>query len=389
MRAVAAGPGRVVLVDDDEASRYAVARVLRAEGLEVHEVASGREALAAAATGADLVLLDVRLPDLNGFDVCRAMRQHDATRRIPIVHLSACYTGDPDKLRGLDSGADAYLVHPVHPTVLVATVNGFVRARRAEAALRDSEARFTAVFDRERAAREEAETANRSKDLFLAVLSHELRTPLNVIVGWAQVLKTVCSDDPHVRQAIAAIERNADVQNQLIGDLLDVSRITSGKLTLDRQAFAPASAVDAALASLDAMARDRGVTIVRHDGSELGLVSWDRGRLTQVVWNLVGNAIKFSDPGGTVRVTLSRGADGVVVLEVADQGRGIAPDFMPVVFTRFAQQQSESGPQQGLGLGLAVVKHLVDAHGDRVEAESGGDGQGATFRVSFTSSSRH
>jgi PAS domain S-box-containing protein len=464
-------------------------------------VASGREAIVAATSGADLVLLDVRLPDLNGFDVCRALRQQESTRQLPIVHLTAFYTRDPDKLRALDSGADAYLVHPVHPAVLVATVNAFIRARKAEEALVASEAEFMAVFDRspggiallddglrfidvnpgmcghlgrpeaqllgkhlsmvmateaesalasasgalassgtwvgtlpvlrpdgtvaqvewhlsparphvwlaitvdvthrrdphaerewllarERAAREEAERANQSKDLFLAVLSHELRTPLNVIVGWAQVLKTTCSDDAHVRQAIAAIERNADVQNQLIADLLDVSRITSGKLSLDRDVFAPADAIDAALASLDAMARERRVAIVRRDAPQLGAVRWDRGRLTQVVWNLVGNALKFSDPGGTVLVTLHRRADTVIVLEVSDHGRGIAPDFLPSLFNRFTQQHVTGGRQEGLGLGLAVVKHLVDAHGDRVEAESAGDGQGATFRVIFSASSR-
>ncbi|HTV00448.1 MAG TPA: response regulator, partial [Luteitalea sp.] len=366
----------ILVVDDNVATRYSTSRVLRAAGFEVIEAANGLDALTAAGHRPDLVILDVDLPDLDGFAVCRQLRASPVTARTPVLHLSAAFTRDLDKVHGLDAGADGYMTHPVEPPVLVATVNAFLRTRRAEEALRASEARFMTVFERtptgialldvdtilldvnpavcrhlgrtrdeivghrladllpdgagttlaagmravwaegawvgvlpmqhddgrivhlewnlsrhsvpdtclamttdvterrdieaereqllrsERAARSEAERANRLKDDFLAVLSHELRTPLNAVVGWSHVLRTQTSTaGPEVTRAVTAIERNARVQAQLIADLLDVSRIASGKLQLDRQLIDPGPMLEAAVTAVAGSAEERGVII--------------------------------------------------------------------------------------------------------------------------------
>jgi PAS domain S-box-containing protein len=236
------------------------------------------------------------------------------------------------------------------------------------------------LLERERAARMEAEAANRLKDEFLATLSHELRTPLNAIVGWAAVLRGR-SLDPEMRRAVDTIDRNARAQSQLIEDILDVSRIVTGKLVLSVEPVDMVTAVGAALETLRPSAEARQIRVdVRLDPS-LPPVAGDAGRLQQVVWNLLSNSVKFTPAGGTVTVSADlRGAH--VVLEVRDTGAGIAGDFLPHVFERFRQADaSTTRAQRGLGLGLAIVRHVVELHGGSVEAESQGLGHGATFRV--------
>jgi PAS domain S-box-containing protein len=232
------------------------------------------------------------------------------------------------------------------------------------------------------AARAEAETANRMKDQFLATLSHELRTPLNAIFGWAQLLRAGKLDSPTIERGVETIERNARAQKQLIDDLLDVSRIISGKLRLEMQPIEPAEVVEAALETVAHTAQAKGINL-RHRIARTGLVVGDSQRLQQVVWNLLSNAVKFTPKGGEVRVTVEA-LDGHAEITVADSGQGIAPEFLPHVFERFRQADPSSTRRHGgLGLGLAIVRQLVELHGGSVRAESPGEGQGATFIVSL------
>jgi PAS domain S-box-containing protein len=508
-------PRSVVLhVDDNEANRYVVSRVLRQAGFDVIEGTNGREALERVRENPDVVVLDVRLPDISGVEVCRIIKSDPATSSIPVLHLSASYTSGGHKAEGLDAGADGYLVRPVEPIELVATVNALLRQRRTEQALRvseeryrllvdsvrdyaivtvsmegrvmswnpgaervtgysesdimgrpvamlfekstspgiedelataaaqgrsqserwlvrpdgerrltsgvaavmrdaggrlvgfslvlrditverqtesaraDSEARFrqladerTQLLDAERAAREDAEQANRLKDEFLATLSHELRTPLNAIVGWAVILRRTRMVDAHLADGLATIERNAKVQTQLIDDLLDVSRIISGKLRLDVDQVDLAGVVEAAIESVHPASEAREIRIERTIASHETLVRGDSGRLQQVVWNLLTNAIKFTPRGGHVWVTVGRVNSHVEII-VADSGRGIEPAFLPHVFDRFRQADpSTTRTHGGLGLGLAIVRHLVEQHGGTVEADSEGRDRGARFTI--------
>jgi PAS domain S-box-containing protein len=236
-----------------------------------------------------------------------------------------------------------------------------------------------ALLAREQAARARAEEASRLKDEFLATVSHELRAPLNAILGWAQILRAGALDEERVRHAITVVERNARTQAQVIEDLLDVSRIITGKLRLDIQPIAPARAVASAIESVKPMAEAKGVQLHVDLDPEAGPILGDSSRIQQIVWNLLTNAIKFTPSGGSVSVTLQR-VGSQVELGVRDTGIGIAPEFLPHVFDRFRQADaSTTRAVGGLGLGLAIVRHLVELHGGTVRAESAGPNQGSMF----------
>ncbi len=234
---------------------------------------------------------------------------------------------------------------------------------------------------REQAARREAESANRSKDQFLAMLSHELRTPLNAILGWARLLRTGDLDQERAQRAIGAIERSAEAQRRLIEDLLDVSRIVSGRLRMIRSATRLAAVTEAALDAVRPRADEKGVRIETSIEDGDLIVLGDPQRLQQVMWNLVWNAVKFTPAGGLVHVSLRRVANSAEIT-VADTGIGIAPELLPHVFEWFKQSDAAGrSVESGLGLGLGLVRQLVELHGGAVRAESRGMGEGATFIV--------
>jgi PAS domain S-box-containing protein len=239
------------------------------------------------------------------------------------------------------------------------------------------------LFARERAARLDAEEANRTKDEFLATLSHELRTPLNAILGWTQMLRKKVVDPGRVDAALDALDRNARKQAQLVEDLLDVSRIAAGRLTLDVQRIVLAPVVEAAIDTVrPALDAKRTVLSLRNDAAA-AVMDADPRRLQQVFWNLLSNAVKFTPEGGRVDVSIAA-ASHLVSVVVRDSGIGIDPEFLPRLFTRFEQaDQSTTRAFDGLGLGLAIVRHLVELHGGRVRAESDGPGTGATFTVTL------
>lgn len=513
----------ILHVDDKEVNRYVVARILQDAGFNVMEAATGTAALAAIAEHQPaLVILDVKLPDMSGFEVCRQIKANPETVFIPVLHLSATFVQSQDKAEGLDGGADAYLAQPVEPIELIATVRSLLRIRRAEEAalssardwqitfdamndavcLIDQHGKFLrcnramsrlfhkpteellgyayheflhkelgvgdgacfrlvqqthqrqvlelqahdqwfaktidpvldeqgnctgAVFiladitDRKRVEteRQQAEIqlqqqadqlrqANQIKDEFLAVLSHELRSPLNPILGWTRILQTRQQDAAKTKYALETIERNAKLQAQLIEDLLDVSRILQGKLSLHTDSVSLPATIKAALETVRLAAEAKTIQIQTSFEPDIGQVLGDSNRLQQVVWNLLANAIKFTPAGGRVEVRLesyqesqefsifspqsenatqnsklpTQNFQNYAQLTITDTGKGITPHFLPYVFDYFRQADSSTTRTfGGLGLGLAIVRHLVELHGGRVQATSPGDGQGATFTV--------
>ncbi|HMH53196.1 MAG TPA: HAMP domain-containing sensor histidine kinase [Candidatus Acidoferrum sp.] len=242
------------------------------------------------------------------------------------------------------------------------------------------EGRRRALASLEAAVRD-AQAANLAKDEFLATLSHELRTPLHAMLGWARLLRTGTLDEATRERALETLERNTRLQAQLIEDLLDVSHIITGSLRIEVRPVAPAAVVAAALEAVRPAAHAKDVRLETRADPEAGPVAGDAGRLQQVVWNLLSNAIKFTPRGGRVEIRLDA-VDGQVRLQVADTGRGISADFLPHLFEHFRQAEGTAARSVGgLGLGLAIVRHLVELHGGTVRAESAGEGRGATFTV--------
>jgi PAS domain S-box-containing protein len=253
-------------------------------------------------------------------------------------------------------------------------------ARLYEAAQRAAEERKV-LLENERLARLDAERTSQMKDEFLATLSHELRTPLSAILGWAQVLRRGSRDQNDLQRGLQTIERNARAQAQLIEDLLDMSRITSGKVLLDMQTVAPAGFIDAAVETVRPAADAKNIRIEKHYAGDPGIIAGDPARLQQVVWNLLSNAIKFTPRDGLVDITLARN-EASVSITVRDNGAGIKPEFITHVFERFRQADASMTRRHGgLGLGLSIVKQLIEQHGGTVRAESPGEGRGASFTI--------
>jgi PAS domain S-box-containing protein len=243
------------------------------------------------------------------------------------------------------------------------------------------EAEREKLLQRERVARAESERVARVKDEFLATLSHELRTPLNAIVGWTHLVKLGVADPERVRRGMEVIERNARAQAQLIADLLDLSRIITGKMRLNVQRVELPVVIDAAIEAVRPAAEARGIRLQSVMEPIAQPVHGDAARLQQILWNLLSNAVKFTPEGGRVQVVLAR-VNSQVEISVSDTGQGIRPDFLPHVFERFRQADASAARELGgLGIGLALVKELAELHGGKVRATSGGEGQGATFAV--------
>jgi signal transduction histidine kinase len=479
---------RIVVVDDDEVKRYRVTHVLAKAGFAVVEASNGLEALEAAASDPDLMILDVNLPDVDGFEVCRRIKSDPRTASIIVLHVSAVMTQTADRVHGLEEGADGYIIEPVDTRELIATVRSMLRVRYAERVASALAGQWQSTFDaitdgvcvtdaagavlrtnaamserleragggqllerveslcgraresdrreveefrigdrwvratadpthddagavegavfiardvtaekraeekraellaREQELRVEAETINRAKDEFLATISHELRTPLNSILGWLSLMRTGRLETPMYERALDTIERNAKSQAQLVADILDVSRIIRGEMRLHVRKLALGPIVGEAVESVRPAAEAKGIDLVVDLDDGAGEISGDPDRLQQIVWNLLSNAIKFTPRGGRVEVRLARVEDHVVVV-VRDTGIGIEPKFLPYVFERFRQADSSTTRvYSGLGLGLAIVRHLVELHGGTVDVESDGPGRGAAFTVRIPAS---
>jgi PAS domain S-box-containing protein len=307
---------------------------------------------------------------------------------MPKGHLPVrSYLAVPVRSRNGEILGGLFFGHP-ETGVFSARHERLVAGMAAQAAAAIDNARLyesaTKFAEGERVARAHAEQAGKQKDEFLATLSHELRTPLNAILGWAQVLRRNGGKlDDTTRQGLEIIERNTRLQAQLIEDLLDMSRITSGKMQLDVQTIMPSGFIEAAIDTVKPAADAKGIRLVKVLDHGAGPISGDPGRLQQVLWNLLSNAIKFTPKEGRVQVVLER-VNSHIEISVSDTGIGIKPDFVPHVFDRFKQADASTTRRHGgLGLGLSIVKHLVELHGGTCKVHSPGEDQGATFSVHF------
>jgi PAS domain S-box-containing protein len=498
----------VLFVDDDEVNRYAGKRLLHLAGYDVIEAATGEEALAALDQNPDIAVIDVHLPDIDGFTLCQQVKSNPQGNNLPVLLMSATFTSTADRVQGLENGADGYLAQPFELPVLRATITAMLRMREAEEAARKLSLQWQTTFDaisdgiwildnqgrvvrgneamgrlwglsvdgletklvwdimqqsglidetnsatdkaqtalhelfntpdklrlplneelefkiqqrwfrvlahsigegehdggivqvwsditqrksdeqerlsileREKDARLQAEEANRLKDEFLATLSHELRTPLMAIIGWTELLLEEFPDGS-THDSLKIIERNARTQSQIISDLLDISRVIAGKMQLQVESLHLNSIIQNALATVLPSMEAKNIQLIFQPAEDF-LLKGDANRLQQVLWNLLSNAVKFTPSGGTLELRSYKTEDAVI-LEVQDSGQGIDTKFLPYVFDRFRQEDSSSTRRHGgLGLGLSIVRHLMEMHGGQISVDSAGIGQGTTFTIKF------
>ena len=352
----------ILNVDDSDGARYAKSRILTRAGFKVIEASNGGDALLRARQDRpNLILLDVKLPDINGLEVCRQLKGGAETNTILVLQTSASCIGTADKIRALDGGADNYLVEPIEADELIANVRALLRLGQVERELRE---------------------VDRRKDEFLATLAHELRNPLGPI---RTALALLCKLDPVVPamqdNARRTIARHTDHLVRLVDDLLDVSRISLGKISLQWESVSLASVIRSALETSSHSIEARGHAIDIDLPKEELWVCGDAVRLSQIVANLLLNAAKFTAPGGRIAISAARDGDNVRI-RLSDNGIGIDAASIDSIFGLFAQSgHSPDRVQDGLGIGLSLVRTLVELHGGQVSVSSPGVGLGSTFEV--------
>ena len=370
----------VWLVDDSPLERELTRRTLALD-YEVEAFENGDTVLERVAIGSrpDVLVLDWHMPTISGREICIFLRSSHDAASLPILILTASSTKQ-DLLEGLAAGANDFVSKQADQAELCARVATLIQVKCLHDALRRSEG----LAQR---ARDEAAHANEAKDLFLGIVSHELRTPLNSILGWARLLVDDPVDEKTKRLGLETIQRNARLQVRLIEDILDTTRIISGKLHLDPKVIdlgiVARAAVEGIRLGADAKHQHIDVRVDRNPHRVWG----DAERLQQAVGNLLANAIKFTPPGGSICVALRESAEagasadaGNWELEVTDSGKGIDAELLPSLFERFRQQDgSASKRYSGLGLGLSLVRYIAEAHGGSVSASSAGEKLGATF----------
>jgi signal transduction histidine kinase len=383
----------ILLVDDQPGKLLAYRAMLDELGENIIIANSGREALAhLLQTEVTIVLMDVSMPELDGFELAGIIRGHPRYQKTAIIFVSAVHLTDMDRLKGYASGAVDYVSVPVVPELLRAKVRVFAelyrKTRESERLNRELEARVaerTAELEDSTAKQieltEQLREADRRKDEFLAFLAHELRNPLAPIVNAASILRLKVADDPDLNWCREVIERQSRQLTRLVDDLLDVSRITRGKITLRSEpvdvATVVAAAVETCRPTIDAHRHE--LTVKLPDRPLI--LQGDPARLTQIIANLLSNGARYQDDGGRIELIVEPGGTDAV-FTVRDDGIGIAPDVLPSVFDLFSQAgRSQKRTNDGLGIGLALVKKLTELHGGTIEARSEGQGKGSQFVV--------
>jgi signal transduction histidine kinase len=374
----------VVWILDDSPMEAAMARRTLARHYDVETFVDGSTLLERIAEGRppNVLVLDWQLPGMSGIEVCRFLRSTRDEIELPILMLTV-YGHKSDLVDGLRAGSNDYLTKPYEALELAARVATLARISMLHDRARRAERQSAELLARERAARSEAEGANRAKDDFLAMVSHELRTPLNAILGWTRLVRGGSLAPTQAEKALGTVERNALAQTQLIDDLMDMSRILSDQLTIEWQPIELVNVIQTSVDAVRPSARAKDIELELRIDPDAGRIEGDPVRLQQVISNLLTNAIKFTPRGGKVAVALDR-VDARSRLSVIDWGVGITEDFLPHVFERFRQGNvGTRRGQGGLGLGLAIVKHIVELHEGQVEARSEGAGRGAAFVVTL------
>ena len=378
---------RVLIVDDDPALLIALPETLglKMPSLAVDTADSAAAALARIAEADyDAIVTDIKMPGMDGLALLREIRVLRPTT--PTLLITG--HGDHDlAIQALRGGAYDFIQKPIDRDYFVAALSRAIQLRQMSRRIDEQQAALEChAHELERTVEErthELREANRIKDEFLATLSHELRTPLNSMFGWIHLLREGALDKETAERAIRTIERNTRSLAEIISDLLEVSMIITGKLKLDVYQIELGPVIEAALEAVRPAIAAKDIDLRLSIDSPVGEVLGDANRLQQVVWNLLSNSIKFTPVGGRIEVKLEEvGADARIT--VTDNGAGISEDFLPYVFDRFRQADSTFARKHGgLGLGLAIVRHLVELHGGTVYADSAGEGNGATFAATF------
>ncbi len=385
---------KILVVNDDSASLLALSSLLsqRSDGVnyEVVTAASGQDALRQVLLhDFAVILLDVNMPGMDGFETAEAIHQRARSAGIPIIFVTAFLADEIDRLKAYQKGAVDFLFTPAIPQILHAKVGVFVALAQKNVELQQQaqtlSQRTTLLIaankrlTREMEERKAAERKNHAKDEFLAMLGHELRNPLSAIASAAALVGLHGRGNDHLGRAAAIIERQTQHLSRIVDDLLDLSRAMSGKLLLTRQPLDLGELVASCVDIFKATGRADGYTLRLHRGD--CHIDGDQTRIEQVVTNLVDNALKYTPPGGEIDISTETIGDAVV-LTVRDSGVGIGPDLLPQVFDVFVQGLiTLDRAQGGLGIGLALVRRLVELHGGTVSARSEGEGQGSTFMV--------
>jgi len=376
-------PVHFLLVDDRESNLLTLEALLRRDGLILLKARSGSEALELLLKHeVALALVDVQMPEMDGFELAELMRGYERTRRVPIIFLTAGNADRQRRFRGYEAGAVDFLRKPLEPEVLRSKADVFFDLFRQRDELRVATGENARLLKESRQYAAALEEAGRRKDEFLAMLAHELRNPLAAISNAAQVSK-MASDEQDRGWATGVIEGQVKNLSRLIDDLLDVSRITRGTIQLKRQVLDVRPVIEQAVASVMLLVRARHHELsVEFDHGD-SRVDVDPMRLEQIVANLLNNAAKYSEDKGRIRLSTVV-QDGELAITVRDTGTGIAPEQLPEMFELFVQgNRSEARSEGGLGIGLTIVRRLVEMHGGSVTAESKGLGYGSTFGVRF------
>lgn len=348
----------ILHVDDDEANRYSVNLILQRAGYDVVSADTGREGIRLAEKQPDLIILDIRLPDIDGYEVTRVLKSRQDLAHIPVLQTSASFTSTENKVEGLESGADGYLSQPIDNAVLVATVRSLLRTKTAE---------------------KEAREAKRAQEEILAIVSHDLRNPLSAIMLQSKIVKKGIErgDGPDVLyNHLDRIQKSGERMNKLIEDLLVVTNIEQGKLKLSFGQVSVQDLIDEVIMAFEDLAGQKQVHLIR-DITAPGdtIVVADRDRIFQVFSNLISNALRFTSLKGKIRIGARLEGKGILFF-VSDNGSGIPEGNIDHIFDRYWQGHKDKGT--GVGLGLSIVKGIIEAHDGSVWAESE-LGEGTTF----------
>jgi len=364
---------RILLVDDHRANLIALEAVLESPDHELVSVSSGAEALRELErSDFAVILLDVQMPIMDGLETATKIKAIERARHVPIIFVTAIDHDASRVTQAYKTGAVDFIQKPFEAEIMCAKVSVFVELYRANQRARAETDRLAASL----------EEADRLKQEFLSTLGQELRTPLNAILGWTRMLRDGSVREAQRGRALETVERNAGAQLELIEEMLDISRITSGKLTLELANVDLSSIIELAVEAIRPLALEKQVGLYSALERDVAPLRGDAERLRQVVCQLVGNAVKFTASGGVVTVSLCN-AGSQVEIAVEDNGVGIDAERLPNLFDRFDWKQDGGTPraQGGVGVRLAIVHHLVELHDGTIHAESAGTGQGSRFVV--------